>query len=228
MKHLRPGRPVMLLSPAGVHMNVSWLKNLVIPWYEVEHVGQLEHHHPGGIVMRHPEALAIAFSRDYYEREILPRRSFLSGSVWSGMFQERGAQMQMLLPYPWFSISMKEMQDPVDARWKAFRELDAGAPPPAAAGAPVRISAWSPALLTRWRITWLTVPMAGVLLMLAHFAGAWDSAFLKTARADFAKLRAEKEEARRESQRLSEQYRRVIEDGEKRQREYEERRRQCR
>jgi hypothetical protein len=195
-KYLRPNPPLLTLSPAGLHSNISWLKDLTIPWYEVEHVGQLEHHHPGGIVARHPEMLAIAFSQDYYDREILPRRTFLSGRMWTAMFQPRGARMQMLLPYPWFSISMQEMQQPVEARWKAFRELDAGTPPPAAASTPVRITAWSPALLTRWRITWLAVPTAGIMLMLAHFAGAWDSAFLKTAREDFGEKRAWQEKVR--------------------------------
>jgi hypothetical protein len=221
-KHVRPEKPMLSLSPTGLVLNISWLKDLRIPWYEVEHVGLLEHILPGGIVSRHPNDPVVVVSQEFYERHILPRRTFLSGNQWSRIFQPKGAQVQMQLPWPWFSIAMQDVAEPIDARWKAFREQpDAQAP--ATTAPPLRPSAWSPATLTQWQKIFLCVPTAGVLLMLAHFGGLWDSAFLKSARQDSAMTRQKGEEARRESQRYREQYRPVIEDGEKRQREYEER-----
>ena len=163
---------MLTLSPAGLVLNIAWLKNLQIPWYEVEHVGLLEHILPGGIVSRHPNNPVIVVSQEFYERQILPRRTFLSGDQWSGIFQPKGAQIQILLPWPWFSLPMKDVAEPVDVRWKAFRELpDAQAPSTTAP--PLRASAWSPGALTQWQKILFGVPMAGMLLMLAHFGGLW-------------------------------------------------------
>jgi hypothetical protein len=195
LKQVRPGAPVLKLVPTGLVFNYPWLKDLRIPWYEVEHVGLLEHILPGGIVSRFPNNPVIAVSQEFYERNILPRRSFLSGNHWTGFFQPKGAQVQILLPWPWFSTPMEEVSAAVDARWKAFREQpDAQAPPTTAP--PLRASAWSLAALTRWRKVAFGVPAAGLILMLVHFAGVWDTAFLKTAREDFGKQRADKEAVR--------------------------------
>jgi hypothetical protein len=48
------------------------------------------------------------------------------------------------------------------------------------------------------------VPFAGVLALLAHFAGVWDTVFLQSARELSAKTRQKQEDARRESQQLRE------------------------
>ena len=197
-KHVSPERPMLSLSPEGVRLHISWLKGLLIPWHEIERVGQLEHVLPGGTISRHPGAVVVAMSHDFYERHILPRRTFLSGQLWSNMFQPRnpqsgaqvGEQIQMLLPYTWFSISQEDMQQPVEARWKAFRERPADAPFQASNEPPLRMSTWSPGTLTRWQQLSLAAPMACALLMLAHFGGLWDTAFLRTAREDFGKERA--------------------------------------
>jgi hypothetical protein len=143
-------------------------------------------------------------SHDFYERHILPRRTFLSGRLWSSMFQPRnshtdapsGGQMQLVLPYTWVSMSLKELQEPVEARWKAFRERSADAPPQASNEPPLRMSVWSPGRLTRWQQISFAVPTAGALLMLAHFGGLWDTAFLRTARQDFGKERAWQDKVR--------------------------------
>ena len=194
MKHLRPETPMLKLVPTGLVLNLPWLKDLRIPWYEIEHVGLLEHILPGGIVSRFPNNPVVVVSQEFYEQHILPRRSFLSGDQWTGIFQAKGAQVQILLPWPWFSIPMEQVAAAVDARWKAFREQpDAQAPPTTAP--PLRASAWSLAALTRWRKVAFGVPAAGLVLMLVHFAGAWDTAFLKTAREDARKERLRKEAA---------------------------------
>lgn len=202
LKQVRPGTPVLKLVPTGLVFNYSWLKDLRIPWYEVEHVGLLEHILPGGIVSRFPNNPVVVVSREFYERHILPRRTFLSGNHWTGLFQPKGTQMQILLPWPWFALPMTEVSAAVDARWKAFREQpDAQAPP--ATAPPLRASAWSPAALTRWRKVAFGLPAASLLIMLAHFAGGWDIAFLKNAREDFGKQRMHRE-AVRESNRKGE------------------------
>jgi hypothetical protein len=202
MKQVRPETPMLRLAPAGLVFNLAWLKDLRIPWYEVEHVGLLEHILAGGIVSRFPNNPVVVVSQEFYERHILPRRTFFSGNQWTGIFQPKGPQVQILLPWPWFAVPMTEVSEAVDARWKAFREQpDAQAP--ATTAPPLRASAWSPAALTRWRKIAFGVPAAGVLLMLSHFGGLWDTAFLKTARDDFGKVRLHKE-AVRESTRKGE------------------------
>jgi hypothetical protein len=194
-RHVRPETPMLKLVPTGLVLNLPWLKNLRIPWYEVEHVGLLEQILPGGYVSRFPNNPVVVVSQAFYEQRILPRRTFLSGNFWTGVFQAKGNQVQIQLPWPWFSVPMAEVSAAVDARWKAFREQpDAQAPP--ATAPPLRASAWSPRTMSRWRRAALGVPFAGLLIMLSHFAGAWDTAFLKTAREDFRKERMHAETVR--------------------------------
>lgn len=225
-KHLHPDRPLMALSPAGLMLDVSWLKGLLIPWHEIERVGQLEHILPGGSISRHPEIAAVTISQDFYEHHILPKRTFMSGKFWSAIFHPRdrredapkGTPMQMLLPYPWFSIPLKDIQEPVEARWKFFREQPADAAPQASDAPPLRMSAWSARTTTPWRKVLLAAPTAGILLMLAHFGGLWDTAFLQTAREDAANRRARLEQSRKESQRISDELKRSNEAAEERER----------
>ena len=195
LKHFRPETPVLRLSPTGIEFNYSWLRDLRIPWYEVERVGLLEHILAGGIVSRFPNNPIVAVSQEFYERNMLPRRTFLSGQFWSGLFQSHGKQVQILLPWPWFSVSMAEMSEAVDARWKAFREQpDAHAPSTTAP--PLRASAWSVATMTPWRRVALGIPLASLILMLVHFAGVWDTPFLRWAREDARKAHAHEQAVR--------------------------------
>jgi hypothetical protein len=56
----------------------------------------------------------------------------LAGRGWYEMFIPKGSLMQMVLHFGLFSIPPRDIREPVETRWKAFRNerpLDAGIVP---------------------------------------------------------------------------------------------------
>jgi hypothetical protein len=164
-RHFNPARPILTLSPEGISYHVSWLKNFVIPWHEVQAVAALERGGgPGVIPNRFDDVTVTLVSTEFYERNILPRRTFLAGPGWDDMFIPRGPSMQMVLHFGLFSISPKDIREPIDLRWKAFR-----AEPPRDAGralADRRVyGAWS-LDGSLWQATKFLVPLIGIVWIL--------------------------------------------------------------
>lgn len=82
-RHFKPAPPILTLSPAGISYHVSWLKNLVIPWHEVQTVTALERGGgPGVIPSRFDDTTVVLVSMEFYERHILAGRTFLAGPGW--------------------------------------------------------------------------------------------------------------------------------------------------
>lgn len=175
-RHFRPARPILMLSPAGLSFHVSWLKDLLIPWHEIRGVDGLEITGAHGPPNRFPETTVVLVSKEFYEQHILPKRSFLSGRFWKHTFLPKGASMQMVLPHWWFSIDSKDIREPLEARWKAFRSeppSDAGAIPraPTVEGRQV-YGAWS-IDGSVWQTTALLVPLIGIVIILVDSTGIW-------------------------------------------------------
>lgn len=169
-RHFKPARPILTLSPAGICYHVPWLKNLVIPWHEVQAVAALERGGgPGIIPNRFDDTTVVLVSTDFYERNILPRRTFLAGSGWHEMFIPKGSSMQMVLHFGLFSIPPKDIREPIDLRWKAFRAertLDSGTAP-----ADRRVyGAWS-IDGSLWQAIKFLVPLVGIVAVLLDSTG---------------------------------------------------------
>lgn len=168
-RHFRPARPILTLSPEGISYYISGL-NLVIPWHEVQAVAALERGGgPGVIPNRFEDTTVLVVSTEFYERNILPQRTFLAGGGWHEMFIPKGSSMQMVLHSGLFSIPPKDIREPVDVRWKAFRTerpRDAGAAP---AGRQV-YGAWS-IDGSLWQTTKFLVPLIGIVWCLAASTG---------------------------------------------------------
>lgn len=90
--------PANLLSPAGIAYHRAWLKNLFIPWQDVQGVGgPLEIESASGFPSTSPHALAVVVTQDFYERHIAPKPSFLAPPRFERMFQPKNAMMQVVL-----------------------------------------------------------------------------------------------------------------------------------
>jgi hypothetical protein len=169
-RHCKPARPILTLSPSGISYHVSWLKNLVIPWHEVQAVAALERGGgPGIIPNRFDDTTVVLISTEFYERHILARRTFLAGRGWHEMFIPKGSSMQMVLHFDLFSIPPKDIREPVDLRWKVFRAeraLDARTAP---AGRLV-YGAWS-FDGSLWQATKFLVPLIGIVVILVDSTG---------------------------------------------------------
>jgi len=169
-RHFNPARPILTLSPAGVSYHVPWLKNLVIPWHEIQAVGALERGGgPGIIPSRFNDTTVVLISKEFYERNILVRRTFLAGRGWYEMFIPKGSLMQMVLHFGLFAIPPREIREPAETRWKAFRTprpFDAGATP-----ADRRVyGVWS-IDGSLWQATKFLVPLIGIVAILMDSTG---------------------------------------------------------
>lgn len=107
------------------------------------------------------------------------RGSHVRGAGWDEMFQPKDSMMQVMLSfYLWFRIEPKDIREPVDARWKAFRaRYKPGTSVPATKAEPSRgpavvYGAWS-TKLTPWQAAQFIVPMAGIVAVLVDATGVW-------------------------------------------------------
>jgi hypothetical protein len=169
-RHFHPARSILTLSPAGISYHVPWLKDLTIPWHEIRAIDALERGGGPGIIPNRFEDTTVALiSTEFYERDILVRRTFLAGRGWYEMFIPKGSLMQMVLHFGLFSIPPKDIREPVETRWKAFRTgrpLDAGTVP-----ADRRVyGAWS-IDGSLWQATKFLVPLIGIIVILADSTG---------------------------------------------------------
>ena len=244
-----PARPILTLSPAGIAFHLRFLKDTLVPWHEVKDVAPLDLTGPHGPPDRYPDVTALLISNEFYERHLLPkyrrwekpvartlyfligptwlRTKELPGEEWELMFRPKGALMQMALPHPmlWFRIDPKDLRDPVEARWKAFREWR-GTSVPTTKTQPPRGPAhvygkWSPKL-TRWQAVLIIVPLIGILAVLTNTMGLWDTPGLRAARAERAAKIQRVEERRREQQRYTDEFKRSNEAAEERERQSRE------
>jgi hypothetical protein len=128
LRHFYPGRPIVELSPAGLSFHRSWLRDLFIPWQDVQAVGHLETLTPEGPVSTNPHAIAVAVTETFYERHIAPKRSFLSPPGSEHMFRPKGALMQMVVNSADIAVDPEDFRLPIEARWKAFRDQPTSVP----------------------------------------------------------------------------------------------------
>jgi hypothetical protein len=169
-RHFNPARPILTLSPAGVSYHVPWLKDLTIPWHEIQAVGALERGGgPGIIPNRFDDTTVVLISTEFYEQTILVRRRLLAGRGWYEMFIPRGSSMQMVLHFGLFSIPPKDIREPVETGWKAFRtERPRGA---GAAPADRRVyGVWS-VDGSLWQAIKFLVPLIGIIVILVDSTG---------------------------------------------------------
>ena len=185
-RHLRPARPVLMLSPAGIAFHAAWLRDHFIPWHEVRGVEALETMPASGIPYRYQDLTVVVISREFYETYILPKRGFLMGpgrelvelllsrhhfGGWDEVFWPKGSamgsSMQMVLHHELFSIPPKQVREPVEARWKAFRNERPSSLPVARSipGSREIYGAWS-IDGSLWQAIQFLVPLIGIIAIL--------------------------------------------------------------
>jgi hypothetical protein len=172
-RHMRPGRPILMLTPAGIAFHRPWLSDIFIPWADVQAVGPLEAVGPSGLVSTNPNAIAVTVTNDFYARHIAPKRSFLAppGSEW--MFQPKGAMMQMVLTSGEVSVAPEDYRVPLEARWHAFRDRPTSVPQAGRADAPhITYGRWS-FDGSPWQTIMFLAPLIGLAAVVLHANGLW-------------------------------------------------------
>jgi hypothetical protein len=174
VRHARPSRPILMLTPAGVAFHRPWLSDVFIPWQDVQGVGPLEIARPGLPASTHPNAIAVTVTSAFYDRHIAPKRSVLAPPGSEMMFQPKDAMMQMVVTSHEVAVAPENYRVPMEARWQAFRDRPVSSVPQigAAPGPRVVYGRWS--FDGSWRQTIMFLaPLVGLAAVVLHATGLW-------------------------------------------------------
>lgn len=160
LRHFYPNRAMLELSLVGVAYHRPWLRDVLIPWQQVQGLGHLEI----------PEAIAVVVVRnDFYEQHIAPKRSFLSPPGSENMFRANGDMMQMALNAPELVVAAKDFRVPLEARWKAFRDRPQSGMSP---GPRIVYGRWETDG-SWWQVIWFLAPLIGMAVVVLHASSLW-------------------------------------------------------
>jgi hypothetical protein len=196
LRRFRRGKPIYLLSPAGVHYRGPGIKEILIPWHEIEGVDTID------ITWRHWMArrtqlltsrgvVVVLVSKPFYDAHI-HRGLFWRGPYWyETKFIPKGDLIQCALHSEIVSVAPRDLRHAVESRWRAFRDQPApgrpaGASVPSVAagwrsrlrrGAPPepRIVAASgkPRPISWWSWVKIALPLIGIVVVGSNLLGLW-------------------------------------------------------
>lgn len=117
------GKPLAMLSPAGVELHIEWVKTFLIPWHEVRSVEKIDVSVParmGSTTFK--DVTAVVVTKRFYDRVIHVSNPLLRGPGWNNAFIDNGDTVQVALNHAVLPASAEEIYAAVDARWRAFRD----------------------------------------------------------------------------------------------------------
>ncbi len=197
LRRFRRGKPVYVLSPAGVHYRWPWVKEIVIPWHEIKSVDTID------VTWRHwmtryPRDMTstgvtvVLVSRPFYDAHI-HIGLFWRGPYWfETKFIPKGDLIQCALHSEAVSVEPRALREAIEARWRAFRDLPA---PARSAGSSVpSVSAgWrnklrrhaslpeprivaaggKPRPISLWQAVKIALPLVGIIVAGSNLLGLW-------------------------------------------------------
>ncbi len=200
---VNPGKPLFALSPEGVHYRIPWVKEVLVPWHEIEGVDTIDVSAGSGVFLWsggvpvpsyttaiYRNVTVLLVSKRFYDTRIHVGSVFLRGPGWSANFVPKGSRVQIALHHELVSVEARALRDAVEARWRAFR--DPPAPEPPRTSAPVShvvAMGASPKLISGWDAVQITVLLIGIAAALANLAGLWEAPGQSETRAARAKAR---------------------------------------
>ncbi|QHO72518.1 hypothetical protein ACH79_07690 [Bradyrhizobium sp. CCBAU 051011] len=134
-----PGKPLFTLSPAGIHYRIPFVKEVLIPWREIQAIGTIDVEATywsffqfGNVATRNlmilRDVTVVLLSKSFYDQRIFVDSPILRGPGWSANFIPKGSQVQMALHHELVSVEPKALREAVEARWLAFRDTPAAGP----------------------------------------------------------------------------------------------------
>jgi hypothetical protein len=117
-----PGKPMLLMSPAGLRLHFDFLKTIVIPWHEVRGVDTIDIEGEfRGTPVLFTGVTVVLVSRQFYDRRIHVASWLLRGPGWDNYFIPKGDMVQVALHHDALPASAAELRMAAEARWLAFR-----------------------------------------------------------------------------------------------------------
>ena len=242
------GKPVFTLSPDGIRYRIPFIKQVLIPWHEIQGVDTIDIEAGYWSILWSTHSLryntfilrdvtVILLPQRFYQQHLHINSFLLRGPAWKANFIPKGELMQMALHHEYVSVEPRALREAVETRWRAFREKPAATltltsvpstmnpsaaktavPYPAPTSDAVAMGE-DPKSMSRWEATKIIALLIGIAIVSANLAGLWR-AFEPTPQ-DEARA-----EARAQQRAWQESIKKSREDSKRLEAEHQERRRQ--
>lgn len=184
-RKIRPGKPIYTLTPQGILYRIPWVKQTLIPWREVRDIDSVTMAGPGvGLGSSRysifKDVTTIDVSKEFYEKNLHLKSSFLRGPGWAANFNPKGDLVQVALHYGLVGVTAEEMREAVEARWHAFGDRSrsaASASQPVGrreGSAKVRASGGG-GLRSLWTLVKYAVPLIAIGIVGSNALGLWST-----------------------------------------------------
>ena len=140
-RRVNPGKPLFTLSPAGIHYRVPMVKEVLIPWQEIQDVDTTDIEAGYWSILWFTsfptpryntwvarDVTVILLPQPFYDQRIFVDSFLLRGPGWNANFIRKGALVQMALHHELVSVEPRALREAIEARWLAFRDRPAVAP----------------------------------------------------------------------------------------------------
>jgi hypothetical protein len=117
-------KPLLVLSPEGLRINIEGATEFTIPWIEVHGVDAITVEGLRGVTF--DNVTAVVVTRDFYDRVIHVDSFIRRGPGWDQLFIPRDGMMLVALHHAWLPVKAADLLAAVEARYRAF-----GRPPEA-------------------------------------------------------------------------------------------------
>jgi hypothetical protein len=118
------GRPMLVLSPAGLRLHIDFVKTIDIPWHAVQGVtkdtitGSFR-----GRPVQFNDVTVVHVSKEFYDRHIHIGSWLLRGPGWHHNFIPKGDVVQVALHHAAMNATSAELYTAAETRWRAFRDV---------------------------------------------------------------------------------------------------------
>lgn len=118
-----PGKPLLMLAPDGLRLRIVGIKDVLIPWQDVQAVSLIDMSvstRYGSRTVR--DVTVVDVSKAFYDRFIHIRNALARGPGWGDMFVDLGGSTRIALHHEVLPVEPSVLFAEVGARWNAFRE----------------------------------------------------------------------------------------------------------
>ena len=127
------GKPIFTLSPDGIRYRIPLIKQVLIPWREIQGVDTIDIEAGYWSILWSTDSLryntfilrdvtVILLPQRFYQQHLHINSFLLRGPAWKANFIPKGDLMQMALHHEYVSVEPRSLREAVEARWQAFRE----------------------------------------------------------------------------------------------------------
>jgi hypothetical protein len=199
-RRFRRGKPVYVLSPVGVHYRGAGMKEIVVPWHEIQAVDTIDitwwhwlAYYPRELSSR--GVVVVLVSKPFYDAHI-HRGLFWRGPYWyETKFIPKGDLIQCALHSEIVSVAPRDLRAAVEARWRAFRDRPELVKP-AGASVPSLAAGWrnklrrhatpsseprivaagaTPRPISLWQAVKIALPLIGIVVAGSNLLGLWTT-----------------------------------------------------